>query len=543
MGRLKTPINYEYPIEMFGAVANNTDIAPFIQSANDKAIADNRPGKILLPSGQYKMLSNVQIDVRNSLMGHGGESTILKTSSGAADHGIKLISTGLGTFSRFGGFKIIGSNILSEHGIELISNDKYFHLVFYDIQIQNFGGDGFRALSASAGKPQQALFMTKFENIRSLSNYGNGFTLEMGTSISFDNCYASDCYKSGFRIKDNAYGSIQNSASEECGIGWELINNANFDLKSVGSELTADRSLNYPGIVLVSVTNVACTYQGLYFTSFINAGGNGSTKRFFKFDGDIKTRVNGVILAGSTDPSNLDPDYTYEIINDADVEISNVQRYPLPQTITKLGVGEFSNISKSDLHGSDKNTHLWRMDEQINYAILSSDLTLDVNSVGVHHLAAINGVKKVILPIPTLTSPNIHGMRFKIKNVGAIDNIEICAGSAGGTIIGILAPAEWADYHWDVNYPKYIEWKAGNNTITSNAATYEYYEVMPTIGGTIITLPHTPLTNYLLVVARNGVEVKTSDYTLVGNTLTFVLPFGQTTNAQYSETIQVHYYY
>ena len=447
-----------YNIEMFGAVPSGTDIASFIQAANDKAVADNVFGTIEIPSGAYKLGSDVQIDSRNSLVGNGVNSTLIDTNSGGTDHSIQIVSTGVafGSWSEFGDFYLLGSKTGIAHGIELISDAYYSHMRFYNLIIDSFGGDGFRALAFLTGKPNHSIFMSKFENVRSMRNNGKGFACEIGTSLSFDYCYASACKQSGFFIRSNAYGSIQNSASEECGIAWELTNNRAFNLYNCGSEQTADYSVAYPGICLQSTDNFGCTYQGLHLSGFQNYGGNGTNKRYFKFDGDYGTKVSGVFLTGSTGGSSINPDFSYEIINGAVVSLENIRTFNVPAFLPKIGSGEFIDVSKSYLHGSKKGSKFWRVDEQIDYQSLATDLTLTVDSPGTLHLNGGTSDRLVHLPIPTNMPPNLHGMIFKIKNIGATNNLVI---REGAVTRGTLLPNEHAEYKWDGNFPRYFEWK------------------------------------------------------------------------------------
>ena len=131
----------------------------------------------------------------------------------------------------------------------------------------------------------------------------------------------------------------------------------------------------------------------------------------------------------------------------------------LPANLAKVGSGEFRNIIASELHGSNSYSHFWRVDEQIDYQVLSADLTLTNDSPGVLHVNGGLGTRVVVLPTPTLVAPNLHGMTFSIKNIGTTNNIEVREGTPTGTLRGTLLPGEWATYRWDTNFPRYFEWK------------------------------------------------------------------------------------
>jgi len=65
----------------------------------------------------------------------------------------------------------------------------------------------------------------------------------------------------------------------------------------------------------------------------------------------------------------------------------------------------------------------------------------------------------------------------------------------------------------------------------------------PTTGTSVVTASQTPLINYLKVY-RNGIlQDITDDYTVSGNTITFLTSFGSSTGAVYSEKVKLVYKY
>jgi hypothetical protein len=150
--------------------------------------------------------------------------------------------------------------------------------------------------------------------------------------------------------------------------------------------------------------------------------------------------------------------YTNEDGITSDVVTSNTLSLTAGNLTSSVN-GVVSNIIASELHGSNSYSHFWRVDEQIDYQVLSADLTLTNDSPGVLHVNGGLGTRVVVLPTPTLVAPNLHGMTFSIKNIGTTNNIEVREGTPTGTLRGTLLPGEWATYRWDTNFPRYFEWK------------------------------------------------------------------------------------
>jgi hypothetical protein len=74
------------------------------------------------------------------------------------------------------------------------------------------------------------------------------------------------------------------------------------------------------------------------------------------------------------------------------------------------------------------------------------------------------------------------------------------------------------------------------------AGTYTVELFNVTLGGTVITTSNLP--TQVMIVTRNGDQQFAGvDYNQVGSTFTFIVPFGNSTNAQFSETVAVSYYY
>jgi len=94
---------------------------------------------------------------------------------------------------------------------------------------------------------------SKIMNTRVRNAAGHGFYIDgESTSVSFDTCYASGNYLAGFCLKDAAYSSLLNCASDSNGLGYWLRNTTTTTLVSCGAEGNIVRS-NIPnnlGIVL-----------------------------------------------------------------------------------------------------------------------------------------------------------------------------------------------------------------------------------------------------------------------------------------------------
>lgn len=94
---------------------------------------------------------------------------------------------------------------------------------------------------------------SKITNTRVRSAAGHGFYIDgESTSVSFDTCYASGNYLAGFCLKDAAYSSLNNCASDSNGLGYWLRNTTSTSLVSCGAEANLTRS-NIPnnlGVIL-----------------------------------------------------------------------------------------------------------------------------------------------------------------------------------------------------------------------------------------------------------------------------------------------------
>jgi len=113
-----------------------------------------------------------------------------------------------------------------------------------------------------SGAKQHGIFIygavaCKITNTRVRDAAGHGFYIDgEGTSTSFDTCYASGNYLAGFCLKDAAYSSLLNCASDSNGLGYWLRNTTTTSLISCGAEANVTRS-NIPnnlGIVLSGST-------------------------------------------------------------------------------------------------------------------------------------------------------------------------------------------------------------------------------------------------------------------------------------------------
>lgn len=460
MARLQSRIPQTFDVEMYGAKADGvTNDAPFIQAAIDKAYSLGG-GRVILRRGIHRITTPIQMKIRVELVGQGTKKTFIKPDAGVDGiRFVKLAGDSVDCHTVVSDMSIEGAGIAAagtQRGIAFTTDAYYAHVNFYRIRIIGFNGDGFQ--SSTALFPNQSVFVGQFDEVRVQQCSGHGFCFEVGTTLTFANCYASANKKAGFRIKSNAYGSIQDTASEENGIAFEMIGNQCFNIYSSGCELTTDYSAAYPGIVLSDLDCQSCSYIGMYMQRFDNAGGNNNQRRYMKFDGSKQCKVAGLRL--KSDPLGVKiPNFSYEIINGAVVYLDGVTIDSLPAGLAKIGNGEFRNYIASDLHNSTSASHFFRVDQEIEYNAITANMTLTVNSPGVQHINGGAATRVIVLPLPTFVSPNLHGMTFHIKNVGGTNNLEIREGTVTGTLRGTLLPNEWATYRWDVNFPRYFEWK------------------------------------------------------------------------------------
>ena len=527
MAKYRSKKTQVYNIEMFGTVIQGADISGLIQAANDKAVADGRFGIIQLPMGNYRLNSTPILDVRNSFSGHTGMGTILTCPEGIT--GLKLASNGQGSFSTFKNFNLVGAGIASPsnaNGIEFVSNDRNYHLSFENIEIKDFGGDGIRSLSNSVSKPNAVTFMTRLKNIRVTRCGGDGFSFELGTSMTFDCCYASACRRAGYRLQSIQYSTLQSCASEECGVGYHLIGCLGLNLLGCGGELMTDYNATYNGTYIYAHGCYGLSVDGFTAIEFREWGVPSHNKKFFKLDSGAGS-IRNTVLIGSNIVGNS-PNYSYEIVNGANYSFTDNTVFVIPTTLARLGSGEFFKIERSSLHLNQFSSTFWRVNEIINYTLMTGDMTLTIENVGVYHLNT-NGANRIVdLPVPTDPPNNHHGMVFKIKNLG-LETITI---REGGITRGVLSPNEHAEYKWDVNFPRYVEWKASVGAVVVPVSLTQAEEIFSvadltlTVGGNIITVSNTPSASYIPMVFNHGVKLGGNvDYTYVGNTFTFTYPF------------------
>lgn len=129
---------------------------------------------------------------------------------------------------------------------------------------------------------------SKIVNTRVRNAAGHGFYIDgESTSVSFDTCYASGNYLAGFCLKDAAYSSLLNCASDSNGLGYWLRNTTSTTLVSCGAEGNIVRS-NIPnnlGIVIKQYPTGEFTVNDIgsdnvnYIkgTSFFTSGGGNLT--------------------------------------------------------------------------------------------------------------------------------------------------------------------------------------------------------------------------------------------------------------------------
>lgn len=149
-----------------------------------------------------------------------------------------------------------------------------------NVQYTTYGGGGFLIMESNPGLAgqninnviidnvlidgarQHGIFIygavaSKITNTRVRNAAGHGFYIDgESTSVSFDTCYASGNYLAGFCLKDAAYSSLLNCASDSNGLGYWLRNSTSTTLVSCGAEANVSRS-NIPnnlGIVLAGST-------------------------------------------------------------------------------------------------------------------------------------------------------------------------------------------------------------------------------------------------------------------------------------------------
>jgi hypothetical protein len=96
-----------------------------------------------------------------------------------------------------------------------------FGLIFDDVVIQQFGGDGIHGVEAN-------VIVSSFKKVTCESLGGFGFNLTgvpggaAGTSVDFASCYAVACAKSGFHLQKMNYSRLGACGVDSSGTGYVL---------------------------------------------------------------------------------------------------------------------------------------------------------------------------------------------------------------------------------------------------------------------------------------------------------------------------------
>jgi hypothetical protein len=219
------------------------------------------PGEYDWPSGSLAIRSNLKID------GYGA-NIFYSGTTGSVMSGTDVNNVTLCGFRLWGPGQTTGTGNGISLSISAADNTPYVHIE--DVQAWEFGGSGF----VLAG-----LIVSSITGCTSTSHGGFGFDLTQtgfGTSVTLSNCFGNNCRKAAYRLTRMTYCTLNSCATDDCGIGYELVDCSAIHLNACGCEAPKDTDAivggttydNYFGVGYkttggTSITFTSCFILGL----------------------------------------------------------------------------------------------------------------------------------------------------------------------------------------------------------------------------------------------------------------------------------------
>lgn len=299
-------------VKKYGAVADGATL-------NDAAIAaalsdvPSQGGVLFFPRGTYNIAAPVTARSNLIIRGEGRSATrlvqtdpnkdgIANTGNGLQYLTIEDIDVRCSAATGTGVGLNLGNNLAASSYLALLR-----------VNVQGFGGTGIylgRWIASTV------------TDVRSQGHGGHGFHLDKGTSYTLSGCYALSCQQSGYRLSGSPlnYTTLIATATDSCGIGYDLDTVQGVTMIGCGNESGVNRSASYPGIgIRVNGGSNVGIYQhfayantstGIYLTGLATnvtivgyrdntpAGGPGSTS--IKTDAGVQAVINDPKIDGVT---------------------------------------------------------------------------------------------------------------------------------------------------------------------------------------------------------------------------------------------------
>lgn len=221
------------------------------------------PGEYDWASGHLTLPTNRQITIDGY-----GANIFYSGTTGAVIDGVDVNNITLRGFRLWGPGQTTGSGNGIAFSLSSADNTPYINIE--DVQCWTFGGSGFVL---------PGLIVSGLSNCVSTSHGGYGFDLTQtgfGTSVTFDNCFGNDCRKAAYRLTRMTYCTFNSCATDDCGIGYELVDCSAIHLSGCGCEVPKDVDAivggstydNYFGVAYkvtggTSITFTSCFVLGL----------------------------------------------------------------------------------------------------------------------------------------------------------------------------------------------------------------------------------------------------------------------------------------
>lgn len=197
------------------------------------ALGSSFKGVVTLAPGEHDWNGTLTLRSNVTINGYGA-NIFQAATTGAVMGGTDLDNVTLRGFKLWGPGQTTGSGSGISLAISAADNTPYIHIE--DVQCWEFGGSGM----VLAG-----LLASNITGCVSALHGGYGFDLTQagfGTSVEVTNCFANACYKAGYRLTRMTYCSLNACATDDCGIGYELVDCSGISLNACGCEVPVDNN-------------------------------------------------------------------------------------------------------------------------------------------------------------------------------------------------------------------------------------------------------------------------------------------------------------
>lgn len=214
-----------YNVRAFGATGDGvTDDTAAIQATVDAIPAAG--GVLYLPTGGYKLTSDILLKTGVTVQGDGSNATVL-TQTATNKNGLTLSGDGP-RYVSIRNLKLTGPSSGTGHGIQLTTTTAtaVASCDLTSLFISGFGGNGVET---------STLITSVFSDVR-VQGCTHGFHLVSGTSVSLISCYANGCSQIGYFLDTVAYSTLSACATDTVGLGYYIASCRCVVLEGCGCE-------------------------------------------------------------------------------------------------------------------------------------------------------------------------------------------------------------------------------------------------------------------------------------------------------------------